>query len=233
MLISSVPLSRGCRAGFLFHPFWFVIPSAAKGSQKWPVEWKRQGTENSRKKGKSRTALNSAPVHQSVQRPPPPQPPPPLSPTTAPLFCHPERSRGICFAPFSLHKFLQSSSIGHAEEPFFQQECRKVTPGNEAAAIETDVPLPIRSWSSVKICGGRKAQSRSLDCARDDKRGRGNGKGRGTENSRKKGSHTQTSTTLRDNKASLTRRPRLSPTTAPTFVIPSAVEGSAVRFLPP
>ncbi len=89
-----------------------------------------------------------------------------------PPFCHPERSRGICFAPFSLHKFLQSSSIGHAEEPLLQQEWQERTPGSEAAAIETHVPLLIRCWCSVKLCGGRKAQSRSLDCARDDKRGR-------------------------------------------------------------
>ena len=33
------------------------------------------------------------------------------------LICHPERSRGICCAPFSLHKFVQSSRIGYAEEP--------------------------------------------------------------------------------------------------------------------
>ncbi len=97
--------------------------------------------------------------------------PPQLSPTTTPNLCHPERSRGICCAPFSCHEFLQSSCIGHAEEPFFQQQCRKVTPGSEAAAIETHVPLLIRCRSSVKIRGGRKAHSRSLDCARDDKRG--------------------------------------------------------------
>ena len=35
----------------------------------------------------------------------------------APPLCHPERSRGICCAPFSLHRFLQSSRIGYAEEP--------------------------------------------------------------------------------------------------------------------
>ncbi len=33
------------------------------------------------------------------------------------------------------------------------------------------VPLRVRCWSSVEICGGRKAHSRSLDCARDDKVG--------------------------------------------------------------
>ncbi len=33
------------------------------------------------------------------------------------------------------------------------------------------VPLRVRCWSSVGICSRRKAQSRSLDCARDDKVG--------------------------------------------------------------
>ena len=51
----------------------------------------------------------------------------------------------------------------------FSRNGRRVTPGGEAAAIEANVPLPIRCWSSVKVCGGRKAHSRSLGFARDDK----------------------------------------------------------------
>src|SRR5206468_8245746 len=42
---------------------------------------------------------------------------------TFPLFCHPERSRGICCAPFSCHRFLHSSRIGYAEEPALTTTC--------------------------------------------------------------------------------------------------------------
>ncbi len=38
-----------------------------------------------------------------------------------------------------------------------------------AISAEGLVPLPVRPWSSVKIGGGRKAHSRSLGFARDDK----------------------------------------------------------------
>ncbi len=41
--------------------------------------------------------------------------------------------------------------------------CGRSPDFSPAAAIETHVPLRIRCWSSVKICGRRKAQSRSLD----------------------------------------------------------------------
>ncbi len=54
---------------------------------------------------------------------------------------------------------------------------RRVTPGSEAAVIETHVPLPIRCWSSVKIPGGRKAQSRFLDCAPNEQTGKRSGRG--------------------------------------------------------
>src|SRR4051794_25076506 len=40
---------------------------------------------------------------------------------------------------------------------------------------------PSDAGARVEICGGRRAQSRSLDCARDDKTGRLKGKSRGTE----------------------------------------------------
>ncbi len=92
---------------------------------------------------------------------------------TRPQFVIPSAVEGSALRLSPSTNFYTSPCIGYAEEPFFQQQCRRVTPGSEAAAIETHVPLPIRCWSSVKICGRRKAQSRSLDCARDDKRGGG------------------------------------------------------------
>ncbi len=92
--------------------------------------------------------------------------------------CHPERSRGICFAPFSLHKFLHE----------LQHRMGRGTWVSIAVASlpgMTFLPFLLKEWflcvsdagAHVRICGRRKAQSRSLDCARDDK-GEASGVGR-------------------------------------------------------
>ncbi len=156
MLISSVPWSSGCRVGFLFHPFGLSSRAQPRDLKTGRWNGKGRGTEQ-------------VPLRRSNTRPPNHQPH--LSPTTAPLFVIPSAVEGSAVRLSPSTNFYMSSSIGHAEEPFFQQECRKVTPGNEAAAIETHVPLPIRCWSSKNIPGRSKAHSRSLDCARDNKKG--------------------------------------------------------------
>ncbi len=90
--------------------------------------------------------------------------------------CHPERSRGICFAPFWLHKSLHE----------LQHRTRRGTILSAGMAGKSLVAAkrllsrptflcPSDAGAHVKICGGRKAQSRSLDCARDDKGGASDG----------------------------------------------------------
>ncbi len=158
----------------------------------------------------------------------------------------------------------------------------RATSSSEATAIEPTSLCPSDAGAHVKICGRRKAQSRSLDCARDDKRGRLEGNSEGREQRRKekargrkrrrkeKGGgreipqeerqgthnphlrsgtsnpihHCPLPTTNRSrpptapattapNRPRPPRPPTAPLTTAlPLFVIPSAVEGSALRLSP-
>ncbi len=91
------------------------------------------------------TTLNYAPGQQSV-----PLPPPTPLPNHRPPFCHPERSRGICFAPFSCHKFLHELRHRTRRGTILSAGMHEIHSCSEAAAIETHVPLPIRCWSSCR-----------------------------------------------------------------------------------
>ena len=97
---------------------------------------------------------------------------PPLSfaPLPAPPFvicsplCHPERSRGICCAPFSFHQSVHE----------LQHRTSKWTHPLAAGSIVIPTGGFLRlsdAGAHVQIGGRRKAHSRSLDCARDDKGG--------------------------------------------------------------
>ena len=102
-----------------------------------------------------------------------------ISPTIAP-FLSSQRSRGICFAPFSSTDFYTSPCIGHAEEPFFQQEWQESHSWQRSGCYRDPRSSAFLSdtGARVEICGRRTAQDRSLDCARDDKGGAVKGKAR-------------------------------------------------------
>ncbi len=141
----------------------------------------------------SHANLNYAPHAPQPLRPHP-------SPTTGPPLSSRAQSRDLLCA-FLLPQISTELQHRTRRRTIFSRMAGESLLAAERLLSETHVPLPIRCWSSVKICGGRKAQSRSLDCARDDKRGRWKGKVGGGENSRRKGKSRTTFNDAPGNKA--------------------------------
>ncbi len=116
-------------------------------------------TENSRRKGKSRTTSTTPRDNKP-------------SPNHRPLLVIPSAVEGsaVCLSPAT--NLYMSSSIGHAEEPFVQQEMAgESLLAAKRLLLRATFLCSSDAGDSVRIRGWRKAQSRSLDCARDDKRG--------------------------------------------------------------
>ncbi len=122
------------------------------------------GKENSRRKGKSRTTLNYAPRQQSV-----PLPPPTPFPATAPPFVIPSAVEGSALRLSPATNVYTSSSIGHAEEPLFQQEWQESHSRQRSGCYRG--PRSSVHPSSVRIPRGREAHSRSLDYAANEQTG--------------------------------------------------------------